>query len=243
MASLEGKTAIVTGAGSGIGRATARALADAGMKVLAVSRTEKSLLETTDYATSGKLIAHTADVGKDEDAKSLYDLVDREGGVVDLLVNNAGINVAKRRLEEVSAQDFRAMVETNLVGLFLMTAPALERMRPRKKGTIVTISSIAGLRPSVLAGMGYCASKSGATFFGQGLQLEEAEHGIRSTVICPGEVNTGILDKRPAPVPEELRAVMLQPEDVASAVLFAATLHPRATVPMIVMTPSNNPFV
>src|SRR5262249_35936389 len=111
-------------------------------------------------------------------------------------------------------------------------------MRERKTGLIVQVCSIAGKRASVLGGAGYSASKFGQAALGICLGREEGPHGIRSTVIYPGEVNTPILDARPGPGPAGRRRLMLQPEDVAAAVAFLVELHPRANVPELVITPT-----
>ena len=111
-------------------------------------------------------------------------------------------------------------------------------MRRRRDGLIINVTSVAGVRASVLGGSAYSASKFGASALSLMVGLEEGENGIRSCNICPGEVNTPILDDRPVPPSPEKRAAMLQPEDLARAALFLATLPPHATVPELIITPS-----
>ena len=115
-------------------------------------------------------------------------------------------------------------------------------MRERKDGVILNVSSVAGVRPSELAGAGYNASKHGLSALSLSVHIEEGKNGIRCCMICPGEVNTPILEKRAVIPDAQRRAVMLQPEDLAHAALMVATLHPRAAVPELVITPSNQPF-
>ena len=115
-------------------------------------------------------------------------------------------------------------------------------MRERGDGVVITVSSIAGVRASVIGGSSYSASKHGVRSLSLSTHLEEGPNGIRSCVICPGEVNTPILDRRPVVPPDDKRATMLQPEDVAQAALLVATLHPRASIPELVITPTNQAF-
>ncbi len=115
-------------------------------------------------------------------------------------------------------------------------------MRERRQGLIINVSSVAGVRASVLAGTAYAASKFGMSALSLMIGLEEGANGIRSCMVCPGEVNTPILDDRPVVPTAEKRAVMLQPEDLAQAALFVATLHPRATVPELIITPTTQRY-
>jgi NAD(P)-dependent dehydrogenase (short-subunit alcohol dehydrogenase family) len=130
------------------------------------------------------------------------------------------------------------MIATNLSGAFNLVHAVLPGMRKQGFGLIVQVCSISGKRASVLGGAGYSASKFGQAALGICLGREEGPHGIRSTVIYPGEVNTPILDARPVPVPDERRRVILQPEDVAAAVGFLVDLHPRANVPELIIKPT-----
>lgn len=248
MIDLAGKVVVVTGAGSGMGRAIAVGLAGAGSTVIAMGRTESKLLETRDLAEKsakqgGRVIPLTCDITKRDQIEARIDHVEKEVGPIAILVNNAGSNVRVRTLREMSDEAWDTLIQNNLTGTFWMMRAVLPHFRARRAGQIINISSIAGLRPLKLAGAAYAASKYGVNALSGVLSQEEVEFGIRSTVICPGEVNTPILDDRPVPVPAEKRAVMLQPEDVAEAVLFVARLHERAHVPELILTPSNNPWV
>jgi NADP-dependent 3-hydroxy acid dehydrogenase YdfG len=116
-------------------------------------------------------------------------------------------------------------------------------MRERRDGLIININSISGKRAHPLGGLGYVAAKFGLRGLAMGVAAEEKDNGIRVSSIYPGEVNTPILEARPTPVSEERRRVMLQPEDVAAAVLLIATLPPRASIPELVITPANAAYV
>jgi NADP-dependent 3-hydroxy acid dehydrogenase YdfG len=155
-----------------------------------------------------------------------------------VLFCNAGINVTDRSLEKLAPADWDRMLATNLTGAFNLVHFTLPAMRAQRSGLVVQICSIAGKRSSVLGGAGYSASKFGQAALGVCLGREERLHGIRSSVIYPGEINTPILDRRPVPVPPERRAAILQPEDVAAAVRFLVELPPRASVPEMVLMPA-----
>lgn len=241
---LQGKTAIVTGAGSGIGEAIAATFAQEGAQVVTVGRTadklEKARLTAGDAAE--RIFPHAADVADRAAVEATVAFAHEKLGRVDILVNNAGTNVPKRGLADLTPEDFELMVNVNLNGAFYFIHAVLPEMRERKDGVIINVSSIAGIRPATLAGAGYNASKHGISALSTSVHLEEGENGIRSTLICPGEVNTPILFNRAVVPDEHKRAVMLQPEDLAAAALLCATMHPRATINQLVITPSNAKF-
>ena len=243
MSRLSGQVAVVTGGGTGAGRAIAHQLADAGCRVTALGRRKEKVDETVQlYAGAGALIAKQADVSDRAQVAQLLLEIEAELGPVAILVNNAGVNIRDRTLATLSGADWDLLVRVNLTGAYNMMQAVLPGMRERRNGLIVNISSIAGKRASTLGGAAYSASKFGLTALSGVVGLEEAEHGIRSTAICPGEINTPILDDRPVPVSEERRAAMLQPEDVAAAVLFVANLPPRAHVPELIIKPTGQPY-
>lgn len=239
---LIGKSVVVTGGGSGVGRAVAVALAKEGMKVLAVGRRRDKLAETASLADAGAIQIEPADVGREADAERVVSMALALFGRLDVLVNNAGANIRDRAVEILSVADFDKLIAINLRGAFLMMRAALEPMRTQKDGLIINISSIAGVRASPLGGAAYTASKHGLQGLSGVVSIEESRHGIRSTTICPGEINTPILDERPEPVSAERRAIMLQPEDVAAAVLFVTRLPARAHVPELVIKPTTQEF-
>jgi NADP-dependent 3-hydroxy acid dehydrogenase YdfG len=238
--------AVVTGAGSGIGQAIAVVLAKHGLNVVIVGRDAGKLDQTKAKIAAAAPNAHTlavsCDVANRDDVAALAEKVAGFSDKVDVLVCNAGTNVRDRSLAKLSLEDWDKMINTNLTGSFNLVHVFLPGMRERKNGLIVQICSVSGLRASVLGGAGYSASKFGQAALGICIGREDGPNGIRSTVIYPGEVNTPILDARPVPVAQERKMAILQPEDVAAAVKFLVELHPRASVPELVIKPTVDDF-
>lgn len=240
---LQGKVAVITGGGTGIGQAVAETLAQAGAQVVIIGRRAEKLQETVDSIQADPQPVYRALDVADQAAvaEALAEITATYGGV-HILVNNAGVNVLKRKLAELSPEDWNYMMDVNATGAFNTIHAVLPQMRERKDGVIINVSSIAGVRPSVLGGAAYSASKHAMSALTTVLALEEKDNGIRATNLCPGEVNTPILDARPVKVSDEHKAQILQPSDVAAAVLFIATLHPRAHIPEMLIKPTTQAF-
>jgi NADP-dependent 3-hydroxy acid dehydrogenase YdfG len=235
------QAALVTGAGSGIGRAIAVSLDQMGVRLALVGRDRTKLEETRDGLSGpGQETALVApcDVADRPAVMALAPRVLDTLGAIDVLVCNAGTNVRKRSLETLDPTDWDRMIATNLTGAYNLVHALLPSMRARGRGLVVQICSISGKRASVLGGAGYSAAKFGQAALGICLGREEGPRGIRSTVIYPGEVNTPILDARPVPVGQERRDAILQPSDVAAVVRFLVELHPRAHIPEIIVKPT-----
>jgi NADP-dependent 3-hydroxy acid dehydrogenase YdfG len=230
----------VTGAGSGIGQGIAVALDQLGLRLALIGRDLAKLEQTraTLAQTSGPALTIACDVADRASVDAMVGSVLKAWGTIDVLVCNAGINVRNRSMEALDPADWDRMIATNLTGAYNLVHAVLPSMRERRDGVVIQVCSIAGKRVSVLGGIGYAASKFGQSALGIGLGLEEGKHGIRSTVIYPGEVETPILDARPVPVGAERRSVILQPADIAAAVRFIVELHPRAHVPELVIKPT-----
>jgi NADP-dependent 3-hydroxy acid dehydrogenase YdfG len=234
---------LVTGGGTGIGLGIAIALADEGSRVAIAGRREDKLRESAAaYKGQRGLLTHACDVADAADVERLFAWTGRELGALDILVNSAGVNVVKRSLAELSIDDWDAMLRVNASGAFYCTRAVLPEMRRRRDGLIVNISSIAGIRSSLLGGIGYTASKFAMSAMGITAGREESQYGIRVTNIYPGEVDTPILEHRPKPVSAEHRARILRPEDVAAAVVMIACLPPRAHVSELVIKPTSQDF-
>jgi NAD(P)-dependent dehydrogenase (short-subunit alcohol dehydrogenase family) len=243
MTQLEGKIALVTGGGTGIGRAAAVTLAAAGAQVVVTGRRAAQLQETCASARAGQPIRYyVADVAKRAEVTAMLAWIGRELGPVDILVNNAGVNVKRRKLAELAPEDWDYILDVNLDGAFNVIHAVLPSMRARRDGLIISVSSLAGLRASPVGGAAYSAAKHALNALTRVVAIEEREHGIRATNLCPGEVDTPILEDRPVPVSPEHRALILQPEDVAAAVLFIASLPPRAHVPELLIKPTIQPY-
>jgi NADP-dependent 3-hydroxy acid dehydrogenase YdfG len=226
----------VTGAGSGIGRAVAVALAGAGWRLVLSGRREDALRETAALLGQDAMIL-PVDL---TDAAAVEQAVARLPEAPALLVNNAGANTPRRHWHQLSPSDARKLVDANLTAPFLTSLAVLPGMKARGGGLIVQIASVAGKGASPVSGPAYIAAKSGFVALSASLNAENGIHNIRSTCICPGEVATPILDLRPVPPSADDRARMLQPEDVASAVLFVAGLPDHVCLNEIVITPTFN---
>ena len=240
MARLDGQVAIVTGGGSGIGEATASALAREGARVAVVGRRPEPLADVVAAvaARGGTAFAVPGDVTDPAAVEGLVAEVTARWGRVDVLVNSAGINVPRRDLASLSVTDWDAVLRINLTGTFLATHAVLPIMREQRSGSVVNVSSLAGYRAMALTGPAYNAAKAGVNAFTESVNLAERRHGIRACAVCPGEVATPILELRPHPPTPEARASMLQPEDLAETILFVVTLPQRANVDLITVHPT-----
>jgi NAD(P)-dependent dehydrogenase (short-subunit alcohol dehydrogenase family) len=233
-------TAVVTGAGSGVGRAVVFELAKRGYHVALLGRRQEQLDETvalTKPAATGKLLAIACDVSDEQQVRAMGERVRAELGEPTVLVNSAGTNIARRALADLSVDDYRHVVDVNLNGAFFCTHALLPGMRRRGRGTIVNVISDAGLFANRVSGAAYVASKFGLVGLTGTINAEERRNGIRACAVCPGEINTPLLDRRPVVPPPEARAKMLQAEDVAACVMLAIDLPHRATVEQILVRP------
>jgi NAD(P)-dependent dehydrogenase (short-subunit alcohol dehydrogenase family) len=233
------KTAVVTGAGSGVGRAVALALIRDGWAVALVGRREAALRETAQLsgAPEAQWMVCPCDIG---DAEAVLNMsrgvLDRLGGLA-VLVNAAGTNTPKRSLAELTFGNYQRIVDTNLTGAYHCIQSFLPVMRQQKNGTIVNIVSDAGKQASPKAGPAYVVSKFGLAGLTQSVNAEERGHGIRACAIFPGDIDTPILNLRPSPPPAEARARMLQPDDIAACVMLAINLPARAIVEELLVRP------
>jgi NAD(P)-dependent dehydrogenase (short-subunit alcohol dehydrogenase family) len=234
---LAGRVVLVTGAGSGIGRAAAIRLAREGGALALVGRTAERLAETRAAIGDAGVEIYPGDVGEAAAVERIVAATLARFSRIDVLVNAAGINVRRRSLADGSIEDFEKVVETNLRGAFLLSRAVLPPMRAQGGGTIVHVASDSALRGNDFAGIAYTASKFGVRGLVEAMNAEERRHGIRVAAIFPGEVNTPLLDKRPTPVPEAARQRMLQPEDVAECIALTVMLPPRALVEELVVRP------
>ena len=240
MSCLEGQVAIVTGAGTGIGRAAAKMLAADGAKVVVVGRRPEPLQSVADeiLAAGGEAVVHPADLMDGDAATGVATFTLEKLGRVDILVNNAGFSSKIRSVKYVQPEEWDAVFRINIDAVYRLTQACLPNMLERGSGTIITTSSMAALKPGVLGGSPYSAAKAASLNFSNGLNSELRAEGIRATAIIPAEVNTPILDGRPAPPDDEARKLMMEPEDVAACIHLAATLPPRTVIEEIVVAPT-----
>jgi len=237
---LEGKVAIVTGAGTGIGRATSKMLAAEGAKLVLVGRRIEPLEAVVEEIkqAGGEAIAHSADLVDGDAAAAVADFTLGQYGRIDILVNNAGFSSKVRSVKYVQPDEWESVFRINIDAVFRLTQACLPHMLERGQGTIITTSSMAALKPGVLGGSPYSAAKAASLNFSHGLNSELRASGIRATAIVPAEVDTPILDGRPSPPDSEARKLMMQPEDVEVCIHLAATMPERTVIEEIVVAPT-----
>ena len=230
---------IVTGAGSGIGRATAIKLAEKAATIVLVGRTVAKLdsVRKEIETRGGVATTEPCDVADLDAVRRLPQTVLETHGRIDVLVNNAGSSSRNRTTLTTTPEEAEHMARVNLLGPFFLTQAVLPHMLDKNRGTIVNVSSLAATSPSRLGGAFYSAVKAGLRNFTQYLNIELQNTGIRATSILPGEVDTPTLEARPTPPPSEARATMLRPEDVADAIVLAIVSPHRATVEEIIVRP------
>ena len=234
------KHAVVTGAGSGVGRAVTLRLAQAGWRVALLGRRVEALNETVQLAgeAAAALVPVPCDIRDAAAVARMAERVAAEVGEISLLVNAAGTNAPRRSLAELSLSDYQDLMGTNLHGAFYCVQAFLPGMRRRGAGTIINVVSDAGKAASPKAGPAYVMSKFGLAGLTQSINAEERANGIRACAIFPGDIDTPLLDKRPQPPGAEARARMLRPEDVAECVWLCVNLPPHAIVEELVVRPA-----
>ena len=240
MATLDGHVALVTGAGSGIGRSTALQLAREGAHVVVTGR-RAELLEAVVaevHAAGGRATARTADLQDRAALRALVAGIESELGRIDILVNNAGASSRVRNILFVEPDDWDATIAVNLNAVYTLIQAVLPGMIQRGGGTVVTVSSLAAVRPGLLGGAPYGAAKAAVTNLMTFLHATFRNQNIRSTTILPGEVNTPILDSRVRPPTAQERARMVDPDDVARAITLVCTLPARTTIEQLVISPT-----
>jgi NADP-dependent 3-hydroxy acid dehydrogenase YdfG len=242
MASLTGKVAWVTGAGSGIGQAAAIALAKDGATVVLTGRRKEVLQQTATAIrkAGGKAEVKPGDLMKAASVTKIAKDIEKKYGRCDILVNNAGLNILDRTWAKLTPAGAEQVIDGNLSSAFYCSSAVLPMMRKRKDGVLIHTSSMAGRNPSPLSGAAYSAAKHGVVAMSHTINMEECINGIRSCVVCPGEVATPILDKRPIPVSKQERARMAQSEDVGDLIRYVACLPPHVTINEVWITPTWN---
>ncbi|MEK7793536.1 MAG: SDR family oxidoreductase [Candidatus Hydrogenedentota bacterium] len=235
----------VTGAGSGIGRACAIALAEAGMRVaLSGRRVDRLEAVASEIAQRGGTThVEPLDVSHSGAVDASASLIRDRFGPIGVLVYSAGTNQSDRRWSDTSPSSWRSVTNTNLDGAFYCCRAVLPHMRERGDGLIITVSSWAGHYPSLLAGVAYSSTKAALNVLTETINMEEGRHNIRACAIAPAEVNTEILERRPEPVPQTEREFMLQPEDIGGIVRYLAELPPHVCVNSLIVSPTwNRPY-
>lgn len=229
---LKGKTAIVTGAGRGIGEGIALSLGREGANVVLTARKMNDIAAVAEKikAQGGKALPITADAGKKADCQAMAAAAVKEFGAIDILVNNAGIEATPTLLQDIPEEQWDRVVGVNLKGVFLCSQAVIPQMMKQNKGRIINISSLAGRRMSFFGSADYTASKHGVTGLTFHLAWELADSHITVNAICPGATLTPLAEHTSTPEYREMVAKRMIPlgrwctaDDIASAVIYFAS--------------------
>jgi NADP-dependent 3-hydroxy acid dehydrogenase YdfG len=242
MQSLDGKIAWITGAGSGIGEAAALALAKDGATVVLTGRRKEALDSVAERikASGGTAYVEPGDLMKPSTAQKIAAFIKETFGRLDILVNNAGLNIAQRSWSQLTPEGADEVIHGNLSSAFYCVTAALPMMRAQQDGILIHTASFAGRWVSPLSGAAYTAAKHGVVAMSHSINMEECANGIRSSAVCPGEVATPILDKRPIPVSQEDRDKMVQSEDCGDLIRYIACLPKHVCINEVVISPTWN---
>jgi len=237
---LRNNVVIITGAGSGIGRAAALRLACSGVQMALVGRTSAKLESVAREiaAAGGSPSIHALNLTDVTSTRTVIDSVLDRLGRIYVLINAAGDTSVHRRLMSTRPDEVRSVIDANLLGAMYCTQAVVQAMLRARQGTIINLASMVGVRPSVHAGMAYSAAKAAVINFTQFLEAEFRNTGIRACAILPGEVDTPFLDKRPHPPDANARTKMITPEDVAEIIALVVRLPQRTTIPYVVIRPT-----
>jgi NADP-dependent 3-hydroxy acid dehydrogenase YdfG len=230
---------VVVGASSGIGREITRQFAHEGARIIAAARRLERLRALRDeLKEQGESIEiFEADASRLEDMERLGREALSKLQTLDILVYSAGDNTPDRSLKRLKPKIWNSLVEVNLSGAYYITQAVLPSMRDAKAGHLIYISSISGLLPDV-SGAAYQAAKRGLVGFAHAIRVEEKENGIRTSVVCPGLVDTELIDKRPVKPSAETLSRALKPVDVADLVLAIAKMPPHVVIPEVQILPT-----
>lgn len=227
--SLTGKTAFITGAGKGIGRAAALALAKEGVNLGLIARTESDLQKVVEEAEKEGVRAAfaVADVSSLEEVEAAISALTEAFGSADILINNAGIGKFGTVLE-TSPEDWKQVIDVNLMGMFYVTRTVLPQLVEKNGGDVINISSMSGLKGDP-GSSAYSASKFGVLGFTQSLSQEVRKHNIRVFALTPSRVITEFAGSTEEP--ENSQEKFMQPEDIAEYIVAQLKLHPRIFIP------------
>lgn len=239
---LSGKIAWITGGGSGIGLAGATELAKAGCRVVISGREETKLDVAIVAAESlgapaGSITAMPLDVADATAVMSVARAIETQFGRIDILVNSAGINFPKRYWCETDAATFDQVFSVNLNGATYCSLAVAKGMRERHEGTIINVASFGGWHYEYITGPAYTASKAAMMALTHSFNIEECVNGLRATALCPGEVATPLLKKRPVQPTEADKARMLQEVDLGRTIRFIAEMPPHVCINELVISP------
>ena len=226
MGKLDGKVALITGAGTGIGRSAALMFAEEGAELVIAGRRKAPLDQVVAEITAagGKATAMSTDMEDQASVEALADYALEKHGRIDILVNNAGHSSKVRSARWISREEWDSVIAVNASGPAMLTKSLLPAMLEAGEGTVILVSSMAALRGGLLGGIAYGPAKAAAKNYMDSLRGELRQRGIRATTIYPAEVDTPILNNRPLVPDAEARSTMMGPEDIAEGLLLAAPL-------------------
>lgn len=241
MLDLTDRVVLVTGASSGFGEATALKFARRGARVALLARSADRLddLARRIGETDGQAVSVPTDIGRAADLESAHAKVVRTLGHVEILVNNAGMNVPNRSVQDTTMAEWERIMDVNLKAAFQLTKLVLPEMKRRRRGTIVNVASRAANYPGLLSGVAYSSSKLGMRALNTVTNEEANPFNVRAILINPGVGATPILDRRPEPPPLAERERMLQAEDIADTIVFSAMLPYRACLELVNVYPTS----
>jgi NAD(P)-dependent dehydrogenase (short-subunit alcohol dehydrogenase family) len=239
---LKGRIAWVTGAGSGIGEAAALALAHEGMNVVLTGRRPQPLAATAERITAlgATALVHAGDVSDPEAVAAIVADIGAAFGRLDVLVNNAGVNIPDRSWQRLTPSGTALLIQGNLTSAFYVVQAVLPMMRAQGQGLLIHTASWAGRFVGPVAGPAYIAAKHGVVAMSHSINLEECIHGIRSTVICPGDVATPIMVNRPVPETPASLSRMIQPQDMGELIAFLAKQPAHVCTNEVLISPVHN---
>jgi NADP-dependent 3-hydroxy acid dehydrogenase YdfG len=242
MSQLQGKIAWVTGAGSGIGEAAAIALANEGATIVLTGRRREPLegVAKRIKAAGGSAHVKPGDLTKAATAEKVGAFIKEKFGRLDILVNNAGLNILERSWSQLKPEGADEVIHGNLSSAFYCVIAALPMMRAQRSGILIHTASWAGRWVGPLSGPAYTAAKHAVVAMSHSINMEECVNGIRSSCVCPGEVATPILDRRPVPVSKADREKMVQAEDCGDLIRYIACLPKHVCINEVVISPTWN---
>ena len=238
--SLQDQVCVITGGGSGIGRGAALVMAEDGARIVLVGRTAAKIeaVKSEIESAGGTALAFTLDVSDHDAVQEMTEDVLGAFGRIDVLVNNAGHSSLHRRLVDTTPEEIRSVIDSNLIGTIFCTQAVVPTMLAAKSGTIINVSSLAGVTPGPFSGLAYGAAKAAVINFTTFLNADLRNTGVRASVVIPGEVATPILDKRPIPPSDEARDEMVDVAETSAAIHLIATLPQRSNIPELVIRPT-----
>ena len=234
---LENKVAWITGAGSGIGQNAAIKLSKLGMKIILSGRNKKKLKETALKCEDNFLIK-TLDISNKQSVQDVVSEIKKEFKYIDVLVNCAGINIENRDWDNIHENEWDNVIQTNLNGLFYCCRSVIPLMKQKMDGLIINVSSWSGNHVSLLSGVSYTSSKHALNAMTETINMKYCNYGIRACALCPGEVSTAILDKRPKKLSIEQKNKMLQPDDLGETIAFLCEMPKHVCINELTISPT-----